>query len=60
MSAEDAAKIQAEARSKMEEKLDDETILETADRFAILTVWELYSPIIKGVAKDYSLEVEFR
>ena len=44
----------------MEEKLDDVKILETADRFAILSVWEMYSPIVKGVAKDYSLEVEFR
>jgi len=60
MSPEKAAEIQAEARAKMEEKLDDVKILETADRFAILSVWEMYSPIVKGVAKDYSLEVEFR
>jgi hypothetical protein len=34
--------------------------MKTAERFAILSVWEMYSPIVKGVAKDYSLEVEVR
>ncbi len=60
MTLEQAAKVQAQARQKMQEKLDADNVLETADRFAKLAVWELYSPIIKGVAKDYSLEVEFR
>lgn len=60
LSPQQSAQIQAEARRKMQEKLDADNILETADRFAKLTVWELYSPIIKGVARDYSLEVEFR
>lgn len=54
------AEVQANARAKMEEKLLADNVLETADRFAKLAVWEMYSPIIKGVAKDYSLEVEFR
>ncbi len=53
-------KVQAEARTKMQEKLDADNVLATADRFAKLSVWEMYSPIIKGVAKDYSLEVEFK
>ena len=53
-------KVQAEARQKMQEKLDAGNVLATADRFAKLSVWEMYSPIIKGVAKDYSLEVEFK
>ena len=60
MTPEQATQIQADARAKMEAKLEEEQIQETADRFAILSVWELYSPIIKGVAKDYSLEVVFR
>lgn len=53
-------KVQAGAREKMQEKLDADNVLETADRFAKLAVWEMYTPIIKGVAKDYSLEVEFK
>lgn len=60
MTPEQIMKVQAEARNKMQEKLDASNILETADRFAKLSVWEIYSPIVKGVAKDYSLEVEFR
>ena len=53
-------KVQAGARQKMQDKLDADNVLETADRFAKLAVWEMYSPIVKGVAKDYSLEVEFK
>ena len=60
MTAEQAAQVQSEARKKMQQKLDDDNVLEMADRFAKLSVWELYTPIIKGVQKDYSLEVEFR
>ena len=60
LTPEQAATIQAGAREKMIQKLKDDNVQETADRFAILCVWEMYSPIVKGVAKDYSLEVVFR
>lgn len=60
MTPEQISEVQAGAREKMEEKLKEDNVLETADRFAKLSVWEMYSPIIKGVARDYSLEVEFR
>ena len=60
MTIEQAAGVQREARNRMQQKLDDEKVLETADRFAILSVWEIYSPLIKNVAKNYSLEVQFR
>lgn len=60
LTPEQTAQIQSGARQKMQEKLDNDKVIETADRFAKLAVWEMYSPIIKGVAKDYSLEVEFR
>lgn len=60
MTPEQIAEVQAGARNKMEEKLAEDHVLEKADRFARLVVWELYSPIIKGVARDCSLEVEFR
>ena len=60
LTPEQAAQVQAGAREKMQAKLDEDHVLETADRFAILSVWELYSPIIKGVGKDCSLQVEFR
>ena len=60
LTAEQIVQVQAGAREKMQQKLDEQNVLATADRFAKLSVWELYSPIIKAVAKDYSLEVEFR
>ena len=60
LTPEQAAQVQAGAREKMQAKLDEDHVLETADRFAILSVWELYSPIIKGLGKDCSLQVEFR
>ena len=60
MTPEDIAKVQAGARAKMEQKLEEDHVIDQADRFAKLAVWELYSPIIKSVAKDVSLEVEFR
>ena len=60
MTPQQLSEIQAGARKKMQEKLDEQKVLETADRFAKLSVWELYSPIIKGVSKNYSLEVEFK
>ena len=60
LTSEQVYEIQAGVREKMQLKLDEENALETADRFAKLAVWEMYSPIIKGVGKDVSLEVEFR
>ena len=60
MTAEQAAAVQAEARIRMQEKLDNEKTIDVADRFAKLVVWELYNPIIKGVSGEYSLNVEFK
>ena len=54
------AEVQKEAAQKMQKGLDEGNVIEEADRFAILSVWEIYSPIVKRVAKDYSLKVEFR
>lgn len=51
--------IQNEARKKMEEKLDQEKVMETAERFAKMSVWEIYQPVIDSVTSGYSLEVEF-
>jgi len=51
--------VQSAARTKMEEKLLTDKVSEIADRFAKLTIWEIYSPVVKGVGKDVSLIVEF-
>ena len=60
LTMEQASKIQEEARNKMQQKLDDTDAINTAMRFGKLVVWEMYSPIVKSVAKDYSLEVSYK
>lgn len=57
---EEQKEVQAGAREKMQQKLDEQNVQEIADKFAKLVVWETYSPIIKAIGKDVSLEVEFR
>ena len=59
MTMEQAAQVQSDARKKMQQRLDEDHIQELADRFAKLSVWELYTPIIKGVSKEWSLDVVF-
>ena len=60
LTPEQTAEVQKEARARMEEKLEEDDVQANADRFAILSVWELYSPLIKNIAPDHSLNVEFR
>ena len=43
----------------MEEKLDADNIQEKADRMAKLSVWEIYQPMVAGVANGYALDVHF-
>ena len=56
---EQMSNVQADARKKMEDKLETDKVSDIADRFAKLTIWEIYSPIVKSVGKDVSLVVEF-
>lgn len=53
------AQVETEAKAKMAEKLEAENTIQEADRFARLTVLELYQPVIKSVAGNYSVEVKF-
>ena len=58
MKPEDMAKIQEEARNKMTEKLEEQKSSEVAERFAKMSVWEIYQPIVDTVTSGYSLDVE--
>ena len=58
MTPEQQQEVQSEARTKMMEKLEAENTAEEAERFAKLSVWEIYQPIINTVTKGYSLEIE--
>ncbi len=60
MTPEESQEVQTEARNKMQEKLDEENVIAEADRFAKMSVWEIYQPIIDKVTTGYSLEVEFK
>ena len=59
MTPEEISEVQQTARSKMEEKLASEHTIDDADRFAKMSVWEIYQPIVDNVTSGYSLEVEF-
>jgi hypothetical protein len=59
MTIEQSSELEPEARTKMESKLDELNEAETADRFAVLTVWELYQPVISEVSPEYKLEIDF-
>ena len=52
-------KLYSEAKKRMEEKLDADNIQEKADRMAKLSVWEIYQPMVAGVANGYALDVQF-
>ena len=56
---EQMSEVQGTARDKMEKKLEEQKTAEEADRFAKMSVWEIYQPIINAVTSGYSLEVEF-
>lgn len=58
MTPEEQTEIQKEARKKMNEKLEEQKTAEVADRFAKMSVWELYQPMIDKVTSGYSLNVE--
>ena len=57
---EQMAKIQTKAQGMMEKKLEEDKVIDTADRFAKLAVWELFQPMVNNLTTGYSLTVEFR
>lgn len=57
---EQTKQIQAGARAKMEEKLKADRVINKADEFAKHEVWKIYQPLIKRIANDFALEVEFK
>ena len=59
LTPEQMANVETEAGSGMEKKLEDLKEGETADRFAIMSVWEIYQPLVSAVSPEYKLEVKF-
>ena len=60
LSVEDEAKVEMEAEKKMEETLLKEQMILQADRFAKMTVWEIYQPFVAQVSPEYTFEVSFK
>ena len=60
LSVEDEAKVEMEAEKKMAETLLREQTLAQADRFAKMTVWEIYQPFVAKVSPEYTFEVSFK
>lgn len=52
--------FEAEAQEKLQEKLGMPECLEEADRFAKLTAYEIYQPIVKAVSPAYKVVIEFK
>ncbi len=59
MTSEELSQVETEARARMEKKLIDLNEAENADKFAKMSVWEMYQPIISSVSPEYKLEVVF-
>ena len=60
LTPEEVDKVRGEAISKMEQKLKDENEAERADKYARLSVLDIYQPIIKSVDRSFVLNVEFQ
>lgn len=60
MTMEAQSQLQTEATERMEQKLADTKTGEAADRFAKMSVWEIYQPIVSSVSPECKLEVEFK
>ena len=57
--SEEQAKVESKATSEMEKKLDELKEQENADKFAKMSVWELYQPMVSKVSPEYKLEIDF-
>ena len=53
------AEIIADVKKNMESKLTEENVQDNAERMAILSVWEIYQPVVTGVSPAYTVVVEF-
>lgn len=60
LTPEQNAQIQSAAREKMEAKLEETNAAEQADRFAKMSVWEIYQAMVSKVSPEYTLEIEFK
>jgi len=58
--AEQQKKFEVSAKKKLESKLSEEACLKEADRFAKLSAYETYQPIVKTISPAYKVVIEFQ
>lgn len=56
---EDANRLEVSVVQSMRETLDTKENLELADRYASLTTWELFQPLITAISPEYKVNIEF-
>lgn len=59
LTEEERAEVIADVKKNMEDKLADENVKEIADRMAVMSVWEIYQPVVTGVSPEFAVVVEF-
>jgi len=59
LSPEENAKLESGARERMERKLIELNEQENADKFAKMSVWDIFQPMVSNASADYKLEVAF-
>ena len=60
MTPEESAELETNAKEMMKAKLIEEKDAENADRFAILSTWEIFQPVVSAVSPDYRVVIEFQ
>ena len=59
LSEEERSEVIAEVKSNMAQKLEEDNIMDIADRMARLSVWEIYQPVVTKVSPEYIVVTEF-
>ena len=59
LTPEENAKLESSARERMERKLIELNEQENADKFAKMSVWDIFQPMVSNVSASYKLEVAF-
>nr|MCD7866166.1 DUF4230 domain-containing protein [Clostridiales bacterium] len=60
LTAEQNQEFEEEAIEKLTEKLSEDECFEEADKFAKLSAYETYQPIVSGVSTAYKVVIEFQ
>ena len=60
LTAGQSAAAETEAQKYMTERLVADQTIDEADRFAVMSVWEIFQPVVSAVSPEYQLEVVFK